>query len=133
MTRAREQLLAWLRQNCGHDRVISNALNTGRVENLGYFGHPLSGWVVRVISRHGIEFFLAIIPYPVGAEPCSWGRMGYVPWELWTGEHHDIAVNQGDNPDAYTQEKAAALSRLAAQGEDHPVHLEADRNADHEP
>ena len=75
MLRDKEQLIKWLTTAAQDDIVIRTALRTGRIEHLGVFS-PLPnserrGWVVKVTTKHGHDYYLAV-PMNQFGEPCHW-------------------------------------------------------------
>jgi len=109
MIHHRQQLINWLLKNVT-DRVILNAIESGRIENYGGF-NPLPttnfpGWVVAVTSVRNKTYNIAIV-----ADinfTMRWFRIKDVPWSDWVGDTATSKVHQGDNPEKYQELKNAS-------------------------
>lgn len=102
----RQQLINWLLKNVT-DRVILNALESGRVENYGGFNPlpttDLPGWVVAVTSVRNKTYNIAIVADTNFT--MRWFRVKDVPWFDWVGDTAKVAVYQGDEPEKYQELK----------------------------
>ena len=100
MIHHRQQLINWLTKNIT-DRVIQQALESGRVENCGGFNSlsgSLPGFVVAVTSGRGTIYNIAIV---VDNFQMRWFRLKKIPWWNWVGDKSNSSVCQGDRPKVY--------------------------------
>lgn len=110
--KTREHLLSWLtlalksRGRRSIARATEDA-NAGVTSLGGFFKIPPSdepGWIVRVVSRHSRQWYVAVLIHPGG----SYGIriIERVPWEYWTDGNNELY--QGDNPSLYRRLRHAA-------------------------
>lgn len=86
-------------------RTQRYAFVEGRVEVLGGFSElppgPGPGWIVRLTSKYGRTWLLALIP--MIRRPIML-HLSEVPWEHWVGPTGN-PLYDGDNPDEYERLK----------------------------
>ena len=102
MIHCRQHLISWLLKNVT-DRVLHNALESGRIENLGAF-NPLPtsdkmGFLVRITSVHNTTYIIAVV-----SGVCNkyhWSRVKEFSWADWMGDRTLTELYQGDKPKVY--------------------------------
>ena len=100
MIHHRQQLINWLIKNVT-DRVIQQALESGRIENYGGFNSlsgSLPGFVVAITSARETTYNVAIV---VDNFEMRWFRLKEIPWWDWVGDKSNSSVYQGDRPKVY--------------------------------
>jgi len=101
MIHHRQQLITWLLKNVT-DRVIQNAIESGRIENCGGFNPlpttNLPGWILIITSGRNKTYNIAVVSENF---KLRWFRVKDVPWENWIGDTATSEVYQGDNPEKY--------------------------------
>ncbi len=103
-----DQIVNWLR-GTHLRRAVLRALEDGSVELLGGFSlippGNSPGLIVRVTSRHGIRYNVAIQPFV----PCgTYARcVPRVPWENWVGDpkRSPPTIYDGDDPIRYAEKR----------------------------
>lgn len=93
----RAELIQWIRKNV-IDPVLQNAMEWGRIENLGGF-RPLPtsnrpGWIVRMTSNRGKVYYVAVAVNHFGL---YWFRLKKVDWSLWAGDRAKDELYRGDD------------------------------------
>jgi len=69
-----DTVLAWLRENCQHDRVLYNALNNhSRQPDVIWSIH--NGWRVDAFSQSGEHYAAFVVPHAVTGEPNHFQRI----------------------------------------------------------
>ena len=101
MIHCRQHLISWLLKNVT-DRVLQNALESGGVENLGWFD-PLptsdaAGFLIRLTSVHSTTYIVAVAAGPCGKY--RWFRVKEFSWADWGSDVPD-ELYQGDNAKVY--------------------------------
>ena len=107
--RTRNDLINWLEKN-SYRRAIRRSITEGKVENLGAFQHlPASknpGWIVRVTSRFGRVWYIAV--QLIGTGGIYLSRIideKDVPWESWIGDDSSNPLYQGDDIKKYKENR----------------------------
>ena len=105
MIHHRQQLITWLLKNVT-DRVIQNAMESGRIENCGGFNPlpttNLPGWVLIVTSGRNKVYNIAVVSENF---KLRWFRVKDVPWKNWIGDIATNSVYRGDGPEKYQELK----------------------------
>ena len=98
MLHTRNELITWLYKNIT-DPILQQAMEWGRIENLGGF-RPLPtsknpGWIVRITSKRGRVFAVAV---GVDNFKLYWFRLKEesIDWSLWIGEDAESELFRGD-------------------------------------
>lgn len=116
-----DQIVDWLR-GTHLRRAVLRALENGSVELLGGFSSippgTSPGLIVRVTSRHGTRYNVAIQPFV----PCgTYARcVPRVPWENWVGdpERNPPTIYDGDRPQKYAEKRRRLVDADAGRGVD---------------
>lgn len=107
MIHHRQQLINWLLKNVT-DRVILNAIESGRIENCGGFNPlpttDLPGWIIVITSGRNRVYNIAIV---IDKFKLRWFRVKNIPWSDWVGDIATSEVYQGDEPEKYQELKNA--------------------------
>lgn len=99
------------------ESAICRALQEGSVENVGGFHHlppsGLPGWILRVRSKHGRTWFLAVMMDDIKHRyVCK--RLTKIPWLEWAGNGSPFRTLQtGDRPrhNFFMQQEARRLGK----------------------
>jgi hypothetical protein len=96
--------------------AISRAIAEGRpIEFLGGFSlippSKMPGWIVKVTSRFGREFFIALRTHKLWKQELFVEIITKVPWKYWDGDKAKIPLYQGDIPEEYRRLKNESATR----------------------
>jgi len=130
MIRDRQMLIEWLREHSQRDRVIHNAVHTGRIENYGAFcsapGSTAAGWVLHITTPQA-RYLVSVVENEQH-EWVRWYRIKkeQLDWATWVGCQFRSDLFRGDEPEFYNEYSKAAitlqqLSRSGAQEADSDV------------
>jgi hypothetical protein len=108
--RSKNDIIQWLERYCPRKAIVRSLLQNG-AELLGGF-NPVPpttrpGWIVRVTSRHGRKWIVAIIPCE-GTPDYEIRILKKVPWGNWIGNYYSENLMSGDRPQLYAALKERA-------------------------
>lgn len=100
MIHNRQHLIQWVTKNIS-DKVIQQAIESGRIENLGGF-NPLSGsnpgFVVSITSVRNKIYYIGVV---LDQYQIRWFRLKQIPWWNWVGDKSKSSLYQGDRSKIY--------------------------------